>query len=74
MSEEDAIQKRFFVAPLMRDGKPALHIRRIFTDDAEIKELIDTIFANGSIEIKAVIKFRDPFQAKIRLKEIGLLE
>lgn len=74
MPENVVIQKRFFVAPIMKNGKPGLLIRRSFADDADIKKIIETVFADGKIEIKAIVKFRDPFQAKLRLKEIGLME
>lgn len=68
------IEKRFFVAPIIKNGKPCLLIRRSFQNEKEIKDIIKTILEEKQIEIKAVVVLRDPFTAKMRLKKLNLID
>ena len=72
--ENNSNTKNFCIAPIMKDGKPTLIIRKTFTTKNEINNILRDILTNGFIEIKAIVKFRDPLSAKIRLKKLGLID
>jgi hypothetical protein len=68
------LEKHFYVAPLIKNGKPTLQIRRSFSNGREIEEILETIVNQGKLEMKIFVSFRDPLLARIRLKQLGLIK
>jgi hypothetical protein len=74
MSENNGVDLyQFSIAPVIKKGKPALMIRRFFCNEEELKKILDTIMTTGKVEFKAIVTFNNPFLAKARLKELGMI-
>lgn len=71
--ERKIFEKKFFIAPFVKNGSPALLLRTAICNRDEISEILRALFQTNRVEIRAVISFRDPFTARARLKEIGLI-
>lgn len=66
-------ERRFFIAPFMKNGSPVLIIRTTICNREDMRQIIEDILRDGKKEIRAIVSFRDPLIAKVRLKEIGIL-
>lgn len=52
------------------NGKPAIQLRKIFSQKADIKYLLDSVFSHK--KIMAEIKFNNELLAASKLKALGL--
>jgi len=53
-------------------GKPAIQLRKTISQPFKIQQLTKHALENG--EIPAIIRFKDPLLAMIKLKALGLID
>ncbi len=68
----DLFEKRFNIAPLINNGQAVLQIRRHIINKEDIELILKEILTKGEIKILATVKFRDPRNARKRLKELEI--
>lgn len=66
------LEKKFNIAPLINNGRPILQIRRHIVRRTDIDAILKEILTRGEIRILAIVRFRDKFTARRRLKELGI--
>jgi len=64
----------FYASIIIHNGKPALMIRKIFTQREDIEEIVGRILKEGKYEFRGVLIFRNTLLAIRALKEVGLIK